>query len=316
MDTADHGMYGNLTESVGNTPLVELKKLSRNPAVRIFAKLEGYNPTGSVKDRIVKHMLDGAMTGNRLKPGQKVLEATSGNTGISLAMMGRQMGLRVTVVIPENVSPERIQLLELYGAEVILSDGTKGTNGAVEVGRKMGETGEYFMLDQYGNQNNPLAHFETTAPEILKEVPRVDAFIAGLGTGGTLMGVGRKLKEVNKDTLVIAIEPHPEEIVDGLRNLSDGFIPPIIDLDLLDGKTVVRSKDAVLSTRALCEQEGLFVGVSSGAVARSAIRQSEKLKSGNIVALFADSGWKYLSSGLWTRDIEELSESLDRMLWW
>jgi cysteine synthase len=309
-------MYGNLTESVGHTPLVELKNLSRNPAVRIFAKLEGYNPTGSVKDRIVKYMLDGAMAGNRLKPGQRVLEATSGNTGIALAMMGRQMGVKVSVVIPENVSQERVQLLELYGAEVFFSDGTKGTNGAVEVALEMEKSGDFFMLDQYGNQENPLAHYETTAAEILSDLPQVDTFVAGLGTGGTLMGVGRKLKEVNKATLVIAIEPHPEEIVDGLRNLSDGFIPPIIDLDLLDGKTVVRSKDAVLSTRALCEQEGLFVGVSSGAVARSAARQSEKMKSGNIVALFADNGWKYLSSGLWTRDIEELGESLDHMLWW
>lgn len=309
-------MYGDLIESVGNTPLVELRHLSRNPSVRIFAKLEGYNPTGSVKDRIVKYMLEGALAGGSLKPGQRILEATSGNTGIALAMMGRQMGLEVTVVIPENVSPERIQLLELYGAQIIFSDGTKGTNGAVEVAREMGESGDFYMLDQYGNQDNPLAHYETTAPEILGDLSQVDAFIAGLGTGGTLMGVGRKLKEVNKDTMVIAIEPHPEEIVDGLRNLSDGFIPPIIDLDMLDGKTVVRSKDAVLSTRSLCEQEGLFVGVSSGAVARSAARQSEKMKSGNIVALFADSGWKYLSSGLWTRDIEELEESLDRMLWW
>jgi cysteine synthase len=309
-------MYTNLIDSVGNTPLVELKHLSRSPGVRIFAKLEGNNPTGSVKDRIVRFMLSAAASKGSLSPGQTVLEATSGNTGIALAMMGRLMGLKVKVVMPENVSPERVQLLRLYGAEIVFSDRTKGTNGAVEVSLELGKSGDYYMLDQYSNPENPRAHYETTAPEILGELPKVDAFIAGLGTGGTLMGVGRRLKEANKDTKVIAIEPHPEEIVDGLRSLSDGFIPPIIDLDLLDGKTVVRSKDAVLSTRELCEREGLFVGVSSGAVARSAARVSEKMKSGNIVALFADSGWKYLSSGLWTRDIDELKESLDRMLWW
>ncbi len=310
-------MYSDLIDSVGNTPLVELNHLSRNPAVRVFAKLEGYNPTGSVKDRIVKHMLVRAEERGELDTGRTLLEATSGNTGIALAMMGRLKGYAVKVVMPENVSPERVQLLQLYGAEVLFSDGTMGTNGAVEVARDLGrEDDSYLMLDQYGNSANPEAHYQTTAVEILGELEQVDAFVAGLGTGGTLMGVGRRLKEVNPGTRVVAIEPHPEEIVDGLRNLSDGFIPPIIDLDMLDGKIFVRSKDAVLSTRELCEREGLFVGVSSGAVARCAARLSERMDSGNIVALFADSGWKYLSSGLWTRDIEELKESLDRMLWW
>jgi cysteine synthase B len=306
----------NILDSIGNTPLVELKYLSRNPAVRIFAKLEGFNPTGSVKDRIAHYMLKQAEKSGKLRAGLTILEATSGNTGIALAMIGRLKGYPVKVVMPENVSPERVQLLQLYGAEIVFSDGTKGTNGAVEVAREMGKDPTYFMPDQYSNEANPLAHYETTAVEILQELPRVDAFIAGLGTGGTLMGVGRRLKEKNPGVKVIAIEPHPEEIVDGLRNLSDGFIPSIIDLDMLDGKTVVRSKDAVLSTRELCEKEGLFVGVSSGAVARCAARLSERMRRGNIVALFADSGWKYLSSGLWTRDIEELKDSLEHMLWW
>lgn len=306
----------NILDSIGNTPLVELKYLSRNPAVRIFAKLEGFNPTGSVKDRIAHYMLKQAEKSGKLRAGLTILEATSGNTGIALAMIGRLKGYPVKVVMPENVSPERVQLLQLYGAEIVFSDGTKGTNGAVEVAREMGKDPTYFMPDQYSNEANPLAHYETTAVEILQELPQVDAFIAGLGTGGTLMGVGRRLKEENPGVKVIAIEPHPEEIVDGLRNLSDGFIPPIIDLDMLDGKTVVRSKDAVLSTRELCEKEGLFVGVSSGAVARCAARLSERMRRGNIVALFADSGWKYLSSGLWTRDIEELKDSLEHMLWW
>jgi len=306
----------NILDSIGNTPLVELKYLSRNPAVRIFAKLEGFNPTGSVKDRIAHYMLKQAEKSGKLRAGLTILEATSGNTGIALAMIGRLKGYPVKVVMPENVSPERVQLLQLYGAEIVFSDGTKGTNGAVEVARELGKDPTYFMPDQYSNEANPLAHYETTAVEILQELPQVDAFIAGLGTGGTLMGVGRRLKEENPGVKVIAIEPHPEEIVDGLRNLSDGFIPPIIDLDMLDGKTVVRSKDAVLSTRELCEKEGLFVGVSSGAVARCAARLSERMRRGNIVALFADSGWKYLSSGLWTRNIEELKDSLEHMLWW
>jgi cysteine synthase B len=310
-------MHRDMIDSVGGTPLVEVRFLSRNPAVRIFAKLEGYNPTGSVKDRIVRQMLLRAEVDGELEPGRTLLESTSGNTGIALAMMGRLKGFRVKIVMPENVSPERVQLLQLYGADIVFSDRTMGTNGAVEVAQRIAEEDDsYLMLDQYSNSANPEAHYLTTAVEIMDELDRVDAFVAGLGTGGTLMGVGRRLKEINPHTRVVAIEPHPEEIVDGLRSLSEGFIPPIIDLDLLDGKIFVRSKDAVLSTRELCEKEGLFVGVSSGAVARCAARLSEKMESGNIVALFADSGWKYLSSGLWTRDIEELKESLDRMLWW
>lgn len=309
-------MENTILQSIGNTPLVELSYLSRNPAVRIFAKLEGYNPTGSVKDRIARYMVEKAEDEGKLQPGHTILEATSGNTGISLAMIGRLKGYPVKVVIPRNVSAERIQLLQLYGAEIVFSDSTKGTNGAFEVACKLAADEQYFMPDQYGNEANPRAHYETTATEILDKVPRVDAFVAGLGTGGTLMGVGKRLKEENPETRVVAIEPHPEEIVDGLRNLSDGFIPPIIDLGMLNGKIVVRSRDAVLSTRELCEKEGLFVGVSSGAVALCAARLSERMESGNIVSLFADGGWKYLSTGLWTRDISELKDNLEHMLWW
>ncbi|MEK7817678.1 MAG: cysteine synthase family protein, partial [Actinomycetota bacterium] len=273
-------------------------------------------PTGSVKDRIARYMIEKAEAESKLKPGHTILEATSGNTGISLAMIGRLKGYPVKVVMPKNVSAERIQLLQLYGAEIVFSDSTKGTNGAVEVARELADDEQYFMPDQYGNEANPRAHYETTAVEILEKVPRVDTFVAGLGTGGTLMGVGKRLKEENPETRVVAIEPHPEEIVDGLRNLSDGFIPPIIDLGMLNGKIVVRSRDAVLSTRELCEKEGLFVGVSSGAVARCAARLSERMDSGIIVALFADGGWKYLSTGLWTRNISELKDNLEHMLWW
>ena len=309
-------MYKDIIDSVGHTPLVELRHLSRNPEVRIFAKLEGYNPTGSVKDRIVRYMLDAAEKSGELEAGGELLESTSGNTGIALAMMGRVRGYKVTVVIPENVSAERVQLLKLYGADVIYSDRDKGTNGAVEKALQIGADSRYLILDQYGNEANPRAHYETTAEEILAELPDVDVFVAGLGTGGTLMGVGRKLKERRKGVRIIAIEPHPEEIVDGLRSLSDGFIPPIIDLDLLDGKSVVHSLDAIMATRELCEREGVFAGVSSGAVASCAAAFSEKMKSGKIVALFADSGWKYLSSGLWTLDADELGDSLKNMIWW
>lgn len=306
----------NILDAIGNTPLVELSNLSPGKSLRIFAKLEGSNPTGSLKDRIVKYMLEKAEKSGELTRDKVLLEATSGNTGISLAMIGMVKGYRVKVVMPENVTPERMQLLELYGAEVVFSPGERGTNGAIEMAQKMAQDKRYHMLYQYGNEANPLAHYETTAVEILREVPHVDVFVAGLGTGGTLMGIGRRLKEVNPKTKVIAIVPHPGEMIDGLRSLDEGFIPPILDVNLLDGRMVVDSKDSFIATRELTQKEGIFAGISSGAVIHGVMRIARKMESGNIIALLADHGWKYLSTGLWTKDIDQLETELGRKVWW
>lgn len=306
----------NILDSIGNTPLVELSNMSPRKSLRIFAKLEGSNPTGSLKDRIVKYMLEKAEKSGELTKDKILLEATSGNTGISLAMIGLVKGYKVKVVMPENVTPERMQLLELYGAEVVFSPGGRGTNGAIEMAQHLARDKKYHMLYQYGNEANPLAHYETTALEILREVPQVDVFIAGLGTGGTLMGVGRRLKEVNPKTKIIAIVPHPGEMIDGLRSLDEGFIPPILDVKLLDGRMVVDSKDSFIATRELTQKEGVFAGISSGAVIQGVMRTARKMESGNIVALLADNGWKYLSTGLWTKDISQLETELGRKVWW
>ncbi len=306
----------NLLDTIGNTPLVELSSLSPRKGLRIFAKLEGCNPTGSLKDRIVKYMLEKAEQNGELTKDKVLLEATSGNTGISLAMIGMLKGYRVKVVMPENVTPERTQLLALYGAKVVFSPGGKGTNGAIEMAQELAQDKRYHMLYQYGNEANPLAHYETTAVEILREVPRVDAFVAGLGTGGTLMGIGRRLKEVNPKTRVLAVVPHPGEMIDGLRSLDEGFIPPILDVSLLDGRMVVDSRDSFIATRELTQKEGIFAGISSGAVIHGVMKIAKKMESGNIVALLADNGWKYLSTGLWTKDISQLETDLGRKVWW
>lgn len=307
---------GDILGAIGRTPLVELKRFRPKEGVRIFAKLEGHNPSGSLKDRIAKYMVERAEAEGKLTPGKTVLEPTSGNTGISLAMVCRVKGYRLKVVMPENVSVERRQVLQAFGAEIILTDGRRGTNGAIEVALKLAEDPQYFMPYQYGNVANPLAHYETTGPEILEDLPEVDVFVAGLGTGGTLMGVGRRLKEYNPKIRVIAAEPHPGEQVQGLRSLEEGFVPPILDLNLLDGKILVRAVDSFRLTRELLEREGIFAGISSGAALYAALRYAERLKSGNIVVLFADGGWKYLSSGVWTTPMEELAETAEKVIWW
>ncbi|MDO8673257.1 MAG: cysteine synthase family protein [Dehalococcoidia bacterium] len=307
----------DIIDAIGNTPLVEMPCLTPKPEVHIFAKLEGHNPTGSVKDRIAKYMIEGAEASGELTPGRVILESTSGNTGIALAMIGRRKGYEVTVVMPENVSVERRQLLELYGAKVILSDGTKGSNGAIEVAREMAaKDRRYYAPYQYGNPANPLAHYETTGAEIVRDLPEVDVFIAGMGTGGTLMGVGKRLKEHNPRVKIIAVEPHPGELVQGLRSLADGFIPEIIDLSLLDGKMVVDSKDAFAMTKQLTLQEGIFAGISAGAAVHCALRTARRMAKGNIVVLLADGGWKYLSTGLWTHEYEEMKEQIGSKIWW
>jgi cysteine synthase B len=311
------GRYGDVVQSIGNTPLVELKRLSPKPGVRIWAKLESKNPTGSVKDRVARSLIEDAEERGAIKPGQTILEPTSGNTGISLAMICKRKGYRLKVVMPDNVTPERTQLLQMYGAEIVYSDGTKGSNGAVELALEMAQAdSSYYMPYQYGNMANPNAHYNGTALEILEELDEVSAFVAGLGTGGTLMGNARRFKEVLGDAVkIVAAEPMQGEPVQGLRSLDDGFIPPIIDLSLLDRKIFVTNRDAIIWTRKLLDEEGIFAGVSSGAIARVAVRIANELDTGNVVFIVCDDGWKYLSSGIYTRPVDEI-ENLDSTVWW
>ena len=310
------GRFQNVLESIGNTPLVELPRLSPKPGVRIWAKLEGHNPTGSVKDRVAKAMIEDAEERGAIEPGHTIFEPTSGNTGISLAMICRRKGYPLKVVMPDNVTEERTQLLRMYGAEIVYSEGAKGSNGAVELALEMAEAdSSYYMPYQYGNEANPLAHYNGTAPEILDELDSIAAFVGGLGTGGTLMGNGRRLKENDPETKIVAAEPMQGELVQGLRSLDDGFIPPIIDLELLDRKIMVSNRDAIVWTKKLLEEEGLFAGVSSGAIAYVADRIAGELDEGNVVFLVPDDGWKYLSSGVYTKPIEEL-EGIDSTVWW
>jgi len=309
------GRFSDIVESIGNTPLVELPRLSPKPNVRVFAKLEGHNPTGSVKDRVAKAMIEAAEAEGLIEPGKTILEPTSGNTGISLGMICRRKGYPLKVVMPENVTVERTQLLEMYGAEIVFSEGAKGSNGAVELALEMADDPQYYMPYQYGNEANPRAHYEGTAVEILEELDDVAAFVGGLGTGGTLMGNGRRLKEHNPETLIVAAEPMQGELVQGLRSLDDGFIPPIIDLSLFDRKIMVSNRDAIVWTRKLLDEEGIFAGVSSGAIAAIAVRIAGELDAGNVVFLIPDDGWKYLSSGVYTKPIEEI-ENLDTTVWW
>jgi cysteine synthase B len=266
---------------------------------------------------VARAMIEDAEEKGAIAPGQTILEPTSGNTGISLAMICSYKGYRVKVVMPDNVTPERTQLLKMYGAEIVYSDGTKGSNGAVELALEMAAADpSYYMPYQYGNESNPLAHYNGTAVEILDELDDVAAFVAGLGTGGTLMGNARRLKEALGDAVkIVAAEPMQGEPVQGLRSLDDGFIPPIIDLSLLDRKIFVTNSDAITWTRKLLDEEGIFAGVSSGAIARVAVRIAGELDEGNVVFIVADDGWKYLSSGLYTRPLDEI-EGLESTLWW
>jgi cysteine synthase B len=312
------GRYGDIVQAIGNTPLVELKRLSPNPGVRIWAKLESQNPTGSVKDRVARALIEDAEEKGLIAPGMTILEPTSGNTGISLAMITSRKGYKLRVVMPDNVTPERTQLLKMYGAEIIYSPGDQGSNGAVAMALDLAAADPtLYMPYQYGNPANPLAHYNGTAVEILDELDgEVDAFVAGLGTGGTLMGNGRRFKEELGDRVkIVAAEPMQGEPVQGLRSLEDGFIPPIIDLSLLDRKIFVTNRDAIVWTRKLLDEEGLFAGVSSGAIASIAVRIASEMDEGNIVFIVCDDGWKYLSSGLYTLPVDEV-ENLDSTIWW
>ncbi len=301
--------------TIGNTPLIEITRAAVNPAVRVYAKLEGFNPTGSLKDRIAKYMIENAEAKGELTSGRTILEATSGNTGISLAMLAKIKGYKLTVVMPENVSSERRDLLLAYGAEVVLSDGERGTNGAIERAKEIGRDPGYFMPDQYGNFANVQAHYETTGAEILESLPKVDVFVAGLGTGGTLMGVGRRLREENPGLKVVAVQPYPHGGLQGLRNLTDGFIPPILDLNEIDESYFVQDEDAFRGVKELMDKEGILAGISSGAVMNVVNLISGQMKKGTIVAVFPDGGWKYMSNKVWTRAPEEVGKDYKGPLW-
>ena len=308
----------DIVASIGNTPMVELGRLAPRPGVRLLAKLEGANPTGSVKDRVARAMIEEARASGALAPGQAILEPSSGNTGISLALIGTPLGHPVRIVMPDNTTPERVALLRASGAEIVFSPGSEGSNGAIRLAESLAASDPgLFMPYQYGNPANPRAHEETTGPEILAQAPELDVFVAGLGTGGTLTGVGRFLRRARPAARVVAAEPLPGELVQGLRSLDEGFVPPILDLSVIDDKRLVNNRDAVIGLRRLMREEGILAGPSSGAAIHVALRVAEEATGDlTIVVLLADGGWKYLSTGLWTRDLDELSDELEGSLLW
>ena len=306
----------DITGLVGNTPLVGISSLSPNPGVRLWAKLEGQNPTGSLKDRIARAMLDAAERSGELTKDRILLEPTSGNTGISLAFLARRRGYRILCVMPETASSERRQLIAAYGGEIVLTDGEFGSNGAIEVAKKMvADDPRYLMLYQYGNAANWGAHYETTGPEIIRDCPEMTHFVAGLGTGGTLTGVGRFLRERHPQVQVIAAEPEQGDLVYGLRSLEDGFVPPVFDPSVLHGRFKVNSTDSVNLTREVLDREGIFCGISSGATVHVARRIAQRIEHGDVVCLFADGGWKYLSTEIWTKKLEKAAEGVEYMPW-
>jgi cysteine synthase B len=318
-DVAPHGgRYGDILEAIGHTPLVEIPRMSPKPSVRIFAKLEMLNPTGSVKDRVAKYLVDDLEERGLLHDDSIILEPTSGNTGIALAMIGRRKGYRVALVMPDNVTNERRQMAALFGAEVIDSPGSQGSNGAIALAKFLVSRDERFVMPyQYGNEANPRAHYETTGPEILADCPEIDVFVAGLGTGGTLMGVSRYLREEKPGVRIVAAEPLPGELVSGLRSLDDGFIPEILDPSLIDAKYLVSNRDAIAALRELVFREGIFAGPSCGAVLVAAARVAAEMSSGTIVALLPDGGWKYLSAGTFSTNLDEMEDALEGGVnWW
>jgi len=313
-------VYSSVLDLIGDTPMVDVSELSPNPAVRLIAKLEGQNPAGSVKDRIARAMIVEAEADGTLTPGRTIIEPSSGNTGIALALIARLKGYPLKIVLPENVSVERRQLLEIFGAEIILSPGDEGSNGAVRRAQALAEQHpEWAFLYQYGNEANPRAHYETTGPEILRDVPDITHFVAGLGTSGTLMGVGTYLKEHKPGVEVHAVEPPAGEQVDGLRSLDDGFIPPVYEkwggVDLLDGKRIVRPRESIEWTRRLVVECGLFAGISSGAAAAGAAKVADRIETGTIVFVISDGGWKYLSTGAWTDPIDDVVARAEKIIY-
>jgi [CysO sulfur-carrier protein]-thiocarboxylate-dependent cysteine synthase len=297
---------------IGNTPLVELRPIGD---VRVYAKLEGQNPTGSIKDRVAKAMIETAEAAGELEPGRELLEPTSGNTGISLALVAKLKGYPLTCVMPENATEERKRLLRLFGAQIVHSPGEQGSNGAVRLALDLAEREpKYFMPFQYANPANPRAHYEGTGAEIAAALDRVDVVVAGLGTGGTLMGVGERLREKFPDVVVAAAEPLPGDPVMGLRSLDEGYVPPILDVDKLDRKVLVSNEESVREVRRLLDEDGVFAGVSAGAVGHVARKLARELDDGVVVAIFADGGWKYLSADFW--DADDVEEAMERTVWW
>ncbi|HWQ24186.1 MAG TPA: cysteine synthase family protein [Gaiellaceae bacterium] len=305
----------SVLDLIGSTPLVELRRLSPKPSVRLYAKLEGQNPTGSIKDRVAKAMIDAAEASGELEPGRRLLEPTSGNTGIALALVARLRGYPLTCVLPANVTEERRRLLRLYGAEIVESPAEEGSNGAVRLALELAaHDPSFYMPFQYGNEANPRAHYEGTGAEIATALDRVDVLVAGLGTGGTLMGAGARLRESFPDLVVAAAEPMPGDEVMGLRSLADGYVPPILDVAKLDRKLLVTNAESVAGVRLLLEREGIFGGVSSGGVVHAALRLAAELDEGAVVCILADGGWKYLSAGFWETD--DVEREMGRSVWW
>jgi cysteine synthase B len=305
----------SLLDLIGGTPLVELPRLAPKPEVRLFAKLEGANPTGSTKDRVALAMIEAAEASGELQPGRALLEPTSGNTGISLALVAKLKGYPLTCVMPENATVERRRLLEIYGARIVDSPATEGSNGAVRLALELAERDpKLFMPFQYGNEANPRAHYEGTGAEIAEALDRVDVLVAGLGTGGTLMGAGERLRESFPDLIVAAAEPLPGDPVMGLRSLEDGYVPPILDVAKLDRKLLVSNAESLAGVRALIDEEGIFAGLSSGAVVHVAMRLAADLADGVVVCILADGGWKYLSADFWTAPDPE--SAMEHGHWW
>ena len=305
----------SLLDLIGNTPLVELPRLTPSPNVQLYAKLEGQNPTGSIKDRVALAMIEEAEARGELEPGRQLLEPTSGNTGIALALVAKLKGYSLTCVMPENVTEERRRLLRLYGAEIVESPGSEGSNGAVRLAQELAaKEPHYFMPFQYGNPANPQAHYQGTGTEIAEALDRVDVLVAGLGTGGTLMGAGERLRESFPEVVVAAAEPLPGDPVMGLRSLEDGYVPPILDVAKLDRKLLVSNAEAAAGVRSLLDEEGVFAGVSAGAVIHVARRLAADLEEGVVVAILADAGWKYLSASFW--DVDDVEGEMEADLWW
>jgi cysteine synthase B len=311
--------HKSILDTIGSTPLVEVPHLSPAEGVRMWVKLEGQNPTGSLKDRIALALVEAGEAAGDLTRDKTILEPTSGNTGIALAMVAKLRGYRFVAVMPDNASPERVALLEAYGAEIIYTEGAKGTNGAVAHAQRLAADERFYMPFQYGNEANVKAHYEGTGREILEDLPEVRAFVAGLGTGGTLTGVGRRLKEHDPTIKIVAAEPELGELVYGLRSLDEGYVPPIFEPDLLDGKVKVRARESIVWTKELLVRAGIFAGISAGAVISVARRTAERMSAqggGDVVCLLADGGWKYLSTGAWTQELDLAESQVEDVLWW